>query len=267
MAKEKNNKKEEVGKIKEESKKEVVGPGSSKKQTLLILTSVIVIIVLTGLIVLYAKKGPAKEGEEATTSKFFKEFAKKEELSEEKPADYISHNLFNFNNEEELNFFDEEAEDVTHAIKAVFTTEKEINGTPVLALGININQGKYQTGNWEVLKKHGDLSQYVCAEAGVPQCGKLKFYIWFEKELIFQKPISILIGSDVSHWVKYDLDESLLKDSEWSEVSLNLTNPVEKGEDANWTDIKWSRILVYPDKSKEQNTTVYLEDIEITNER
>lgn len=254
---EKNNQKEQ--------KQEIIKPESSKKQFWLTLTSVIVIIVLIVLIAVYAKKLPKKENLGEKISNFLKEFAKKsgEETSNE--AEFASLKLFDFNNEDDLKLWSEKVQATPYALKPELSIEKNANGSTVLALGIERREVKFSSANWEITKNIGDLSKYVGIEKGAPTSGKMKLNIWLSKDKI--SLIEYFIGNDPNRWVKYTPDLNSLKDGDWSEIIVDLKNPLQKGEEIDWKTIDWGRIVIFPRSDNVKGTTVYLEDIEITNEK
>lgn len=262
MEQEKDNKEE---KSQKEVKKEVSEPKSSKKQTLITLISVVVIIILIGLIVIYGKKKPNGDGQESATSKFFKEFAK--EVKQENPAQaqLASLKLFEFNDAADLEFFNEKAEATTYAEKAALSIEKNVDGSPVLTLSLKTDKGQFSTANWEITKNFGDLSSYVGVQKGMPSYGKLRFKIWLSKNAI--NAIDIFLGNDPSNWVNYTFDKNSAKDEDWSDVVIDLKTPKSNGGEVDWTYIDWGRIIIAPNASDLKDTAVYLEDIEITDEK
>lgn len=169
--------------------------------------------------------------------------------------------IFDFNSEEEIAAWDEKAEAVTFALKPLITSEKNFNGSPALALPLNTSQGNFKTANWEITQDIQGLSSLVDTEEGLPQSGKLKLRVWLRRDDILS--IELFIGNDPNSWLKYNLDLETIKDQQWSEVQVDLTNPLAQGRVVTWTLIDWMRLIITPNPESLKDTTVYFEDFEI----
>jgi len=276
-----DNKKEKTDQEKISQKDKV-----SKKRILLLLIPMIVALLLIVFIVVYltTNGSPGKNGasalqfwrkltekieeQPAETGEEIKEETEKENIKqiiEEESADYASFKLFNFDTEEEFEAWDEAAEAVTYALKAKRSEKKSINGTSVAALGIKTDQGEFRTANWEIQKDFKGVSSYTGTETGTPIQGKLRFGIWLSKQAIGS--FEIFLGNDPGNWVKYVLDQDPLKDEVWSGVVIDLAQPKAVGGAVDWTYIDWGRLIITPNQENPQDTTIYLEDLKITDEK